>query len=544
MMQVDGFSLEAQRNKLYKYAEINDLEIAGEYSDEGKSGKSINGRPEFKRMLKDIEEEKDRVVYVLCFKLSRFGRSVVDTLNALNQLKNHGVNLICTEDGINSSSEMGKLLIAIMASIAEMERENILVQTMAGRKQKAYNGLWNGGQAPYGYTNVDGILVVNEEEAPLIREIFDTFVNTNMGANGIANYFDKKGIRKNVGEKRIGGEVITANYIKLVLDNPVYMGKIAYGRRKVEMVNQGDKIVSHKSWNKDYILVDGKHEAIVSPEVWEAAHRKRERTGHKRERMYDKERVHLLTGVLECPVCGRYMNANVTRRSSKHMTSHYYAYRCRHSSFPDNNKCSFKNQISQDKIDEPVISIIRGIVQNNQYAGMIKAKLDLKSDTKELVSEISAYEKRLRQLENTKNTISKQIDSLDYEDNNYERKFLDFQKRLDDVYDKIYDVSNLLEECKVKKYNADRKNLTVESVYQYLKMFDKLYEKMTSVEKKKLVSSLVEKVQIFEEQEADGNWLKSVKFNFPVFVNDKGDTMDEWVKHQHVECACLLSRKL
>ena len=72
-MQVDGFSLEAQKEKLRKYAEFQEFTIAGEYSDEGKSGKSIEGRPQFQEMLNDIAECKDNIEYVLVFKLSRFG---------------------------------------------------------------------------------------------------------------------------------------------------------------------------------------------------------------------------------------------------------------------------------------------------------------------------------------------------------------------------------------------------------------------------------------------------------------------------------------
>lgn len=76
-MQVDGYSLDAQKDKLKKYAEFQDMKIAGEYSDEGKSGKNIEGRPQFLQMLKDIESGKDKVDFVLVFKLSRFGRNKI-----------------------------------------------------------------------------------------------------------------------------------------------------------------------------------------------------------------------------------------------------------------------------------------------------------------------------------------------------------------------------------------------------------------------------------------------------------------------------------
>ena len=80
-MQVDGYSLDAQKEKLKRYAEFQNMEIVNEYSDEGKSGKCIEGRPEFQRMLENIENGTDEVQFVLVFKLSRSGRNAVDVLN-------------------------------------------------------------------------------------------------------------------------------------------------------------------------------------------------------------------------------------------------------------------------------------------------------------------------------------------------------------------------------------------------------------------------------------------------------------------------------
>ena len=113
-MQVDGYSLDAQRDKLRKYAEYEDMAVVGEYSDEGFSGKNIQGRLEFQRMLNDIQEGKDGVDYVLVFKLSRFGRNAADVLNSLQLMQDFGVNLICVEDGIDSSKDSGKLMSSLL----------------------------------------------------------------------------------------------------------------------------------------------------------------------------------------------------------------------------------------------------------------------------------------------------------------------------------------------------------------------------------------------------------------------------------------------
>ena len=148
------------------------------------------------RMLNDSEDGKDGVDFVLVFKLSRLGRNAADVLSSLQLMQDYGVNLICVEDGIDSSKEADKLLISIIAAVAEMERENIRVQTMAGREQKAREGKWNGGFAPYGYRMENGELVIAEDEVEIIQMIFDRYIHTNDGINGVANYLNNHGYTK------------------------------------------------------------------------------------------------------------------------------------------------------------------------------------------------------------------------------------------------------------------------------------------------------------------------------------------------------------
>ena len=195
-MQVDGYSLDAQRDKLRKYAAYEDMIVAGEYSDEGFSGKNIQGRQDFQRMLNDIQDGKDDVSYVLVFKLSRFGRNAADVLNSLQLMQDFGVNLICVEDGIDSSKDAGKLMISVLSAVAEIERENIRTQTMAGREQKAREGKWNGGFAPYGYKLESGNLVIAEDEVEVIRVIYDRYIHTNEGVAGVAKYLNRNGFVK------------------------------------------------------------------------------------------------------------------------------------------------------------------------------------------------------------------------------------------------------------------------------------------------------------------------------------------------------------
>ena len=89
-------------------------------------------------------------------------------------------------------------MISVLSAVAEIERENIRTQTMAGREQKAREGKWNGGFAPYGYKLENGNLVIAEDEVEVIRVIYDRYIHTNEGVTGVAKYLNRNGYAKTI----------------------------------------------------------------------------------------------------------------------------------------------------------------------------------------------------------------------------------------------------------------------------------------------------------------------------------------------------------
>ena len=185
MAQTEGYSLDAQQEKLRKYAEYKNLEIVGEYCDAGKSGKSIKGRPAFQQMMEDVASQKDDVSCVLVFKLSRFGRNAADVLKSLQLLMDYEVDLVSVDDAIDSSTQGGRLTLAILSAVAEIERENITVQFLSGKMQKLKEGGWPGGPIPYGYRKEDDKLVQYPQEAEIVKKIFDLYLQDGMLATSI-----------------------------------------------------------------------------------------------------------------------------------------------------------------------------------------------------------------------------------------------------------------------------------------------------------------------------------------------------------------------
>ncbi len=542
-MQVDGFSLDAQKEKLRRYAEFQEMVVAGEYSDAGKSGKNTDGRPGFRQMLSDIESGKDKIDYVLVFKLSRFGRNAADVLCSLQSMQDYGVNLICVEDGIDSSKDSGKLMISVLSAVAEIERENILVQTMEGRRQKAREGKWNGGFAPYGYKLENGELLIAEDEAEVIRLIFDKFVNTTMGAASIAHYLNNHGYVKKQRQNNTL-DMFSAHFVRMVLDNPVYCGKIAYGRRKNEKISgkrNEYRIVKQDS----YPVYDGIHEEIISEEVWELARKKREATGGKTEKIYHLEREHLLSGLIKCPVCGASLYGNVNRKRKKDGTLYkdYYYYACKHRLEVDGHKCSYRKQWGQEKVNAAVEEVILKLVQNPKFENAIREKIGARIDTSELEQEIETLRKKLRQLNGAKNKLGQQIDSLDVPDKHYDRKYTDMQDRLYKLYDEIAAIEDSIEETETRLSNIQQQKISEKQVYQFLLYFDKLYDKFTDAEKKEFLNCFIERIELYEDKLPDGRFLKSIRFRFPVFFDGQETSEIGWDAEATVECVCLLSRK-
>lgn len=542
-MQVDGYSLDAQREKLRKYAEFQEMTVAGEYSDEGKSGKNIDGRPQFLQMLNDIEAGKDRIDFVLVFKLSRFGRNAADVLNSLQTMQDFGVNLICVEDGIDSSKDSGKLMISVLSAVAEIERENILVQTMEGRKQKAREGKWNGGFAPYGYCLENGELIIAEDEAEIIRVIFDKYVNTTMGSNSIARYLNQHDYQK---KKRQNNTLdsFSSNFVRKVLENPIYCGKLAYGRRKNVKI-PGTRNQYHVVAQESYPVYEGIHESIISEEVWSLAQKRREATGGRNEKIYHPDRENIMSGLLKCPICGSGMYGNVNRKRKKDGTLYkdYYYYACKHRLEVDGHHCDYKKQWGQERINDAVEEVILRLVQTPSFEEAIREKIGAQINTDEMDAELTALQKKLRQLSGAKNKLGQQMDKLDISDRHYDRKYQDMETRMYALYDDIDAVEQSISEIETRIMDVRQQKISGDNVYQFLLYYDKLYDKFSDAEKKEFMNSFIEKVEIFPQEQPDGRFLRSISFQFPVYFDGKEVQKLSWDDESTVETVVLLTRQ-
>jgi site-specific DNA recombinase len=518
--QTEGYSLEAQQERLREYADYKNLEIAGEYCDAGKSGKSIVGRPAFLQMLDDISSEKDNISFVLVFKLSRFGRNAADILKSLQLLEDYEVDLICVEDAIDSSTPGGKLTLTILSAVAEIERENINVQFMAGKMQKILNGGWPGGPAPYGYRSVNKELVVEPEEAEIVKLIFDRYIQDDGTLNGVAIWLN------NNGYSRISkGEVkpFTYDFIVNVLDNPTYHGKINYFRRT--------NLKGVRKNPKDAVEVDGIYEAIIDEALWQQAREKREASSGRQEKVDEPDRVSLLSGLIKCPACGSGLIATKNKHVNKNRGGHYktiHYYSCRYYRKSAGRTCEFKHTYNQTKIDSAVFEIVSNLAAHPAFekAMAMAAGGD---------ESVEAYEKRMKEIrkdlyhqEHEKNRVGAELDNLDVLSDDYDTEYERIQAEMDDIYDRIESLELSLKKIKKKCSEARQGVSSIEGIKKILKNFGKFYEKLTSEEQRELYRQFIERIEVYPEEQEDGRVLKSIHFRFPVRYGET-DTIETWI---------------
>lgn len=541
--QVQGYSLEGQKRFLKEWAEFEGMTVEDVYIEPGKSGKSVSGREVFQKMLTDIESGEKVIDYVVVFKLSRFGRNAKDILNSLTHIQRYGVNLICKEDGLDSSTSMGRMMITILGAVAEMERENILAQSMLGREEKAKQGGWNGGFAPYGYELKNGRLEVKEEEAQIVTLVFRKFVEEGMGYSTIAGYLNRQGIPKFPAKNSHGRTFIDWNvhHIKRMLSNPVYTGHVAFGRTKMERLS-GTENEYRRVRSENYIMSEEiSHKPIVNEEIFEKAQVRLNAKSSKGKPTIGRSTKHLLSGILKCPMCGSSMYADIVQWTNKDgERKQRLKYQCGHYAKAKYGQCK-KNAILGEWIEGEVIAYTKLLVQNPKFIQDIQSKVGKKIDVSDIDEEIRNFQKRIVSLERSKSRLEQDIDNVLEEDKSAERKRRDMNKRLDKIYEEICAIEERIADCEQRRVAAEQKYITQESVYKMLLDFDRLFDKMNPEEQRKVIESLISEVQLHPKEtwKEDKNPIKAIKYTFPV----GGHVLEDLRENaSYVETVVLMSK--
>jgi len=290
----EGKSIPAQLNEMREYAGSRGWQIVAEFIDPGLTGSDME-RPGLQALLATVEQRQCDVVLV--HELSRLSRRLYDTFELFETFGRHEVGFASVKDNdFDFSSPNGRLFLTLVAALNQYYVDLLKMHTAKSKRQRAHDGLYNASTAPYGYQHVgdqNTPPVIVPEEAALVRQLFERYATGKYSYQELADWLTDNGYRTHAGNN------FSKDTLADMLRNPFYKGYVWYRQGK-----RGQDIGE---------LFPGKHEAIVSDEVWELCRQIREQRRAAPRTYQLKYRTYLLNGIVTCDICGRSLRAQGTR---------------------------------------------------------------------------------------------------------------------------------------------------------------------------------------------------------------------------------------
>lgn len=463
----EGYSIAAQKEALLEYAKVRQIDIVDQYVDEGKSGKSIDGRPQMQKLLQAAKDQKFDVV--LIYKLDRLSRKTKDSLEIMETLDQHNIQLMSYSENIDTSTPGGKMFYTLLSSVAEMERGTIIDRVKMGMTQRAKQGKWNGG-AVFGYDNVNKELIVNEAEAAIVKEIFE-LASRGYGYKKITGELNRKGYKtKRKKDFSIGT-------VKGILENPVFIGKIRFNQH----VNWSEKRRSGKSDNPE--IIDGTHAPIISIPLWEEVHQKKKKRSY---RPTQSKKPFILTKLLRCPVCGHGMVSGTSNGK-------YRFYQCGQYKAKGSTACKAYS-INADVAEKQVLDELRHTVEKPYFINKLVAALNdqrlhaeqpLVEERKRLYSSKAKIEKQMD------NIVNQLMDTPDLQDV--------FKKKLLELKETALNADGRIQRIEEELKLLDTQPIDANALRNLLSHFDAIISRASAIEIKQLLALFVKNIQITKE---------------------------------------------
>ena len=330
----EGFSINAQREKLKQYAFARGWDIYSFYIDDGISGKNLKDRPEVLRLLEDVN--KGKIKNVLVYKIDRLTRSTKNLIELIDLFAVKGCAFNSLMESIDTSTATGRMFIKIVGIFAEFERENLAERVSFGIEQKAREGNYIncGGVYGYDYDKAIGDIVLNPDEAEMVKNIYGMYLK-GTSFSRICKWLTER----NVPTKR-GGRWEPST-IESILSNPLYIGKIRYG-----LFNQ----------KESFVVDDTRYPHIVDEDTFSRVQAIIQNRQKYTQRQYPGENTYFLTFLI-CDDCGRRLTTNQhvdTRSQNQRLNVNYVCSSRRH------GECSCRG-FSQNKMDKAFQDYFNGL---------------------------------------------------------------------------------------------------------------------------------------------------------------------------------------
>ena len=327
--QVSYYSGLIQQNPAWEYA--------GVYADDGITGTKTNDRAEFNRMIADCEAGK--IDIILTKSISRFARNTVDLLNAVRHLKELGISVQFEKEHIDSLSEDGELMLTLLASFAQEEVRSLSDNVKWGTRKRFEKGIPNGRFQIYGYRWDGDHLVVEPEEAKIVKLIYDNFLN-GLSAESTEKQLEEMGV------KSYKGQHFGNTSIRQILGNITYTGNLLF--QKEYTVDPISKKSRKNQGELPQYWVENTHEAIIPMEVYQAVQEEKARRRELGVFANWSINTSCFTSKIKCGRCGKsYQRSN--RKGRKDPDANYTVWICGTRRKTGNAQCQNKD------IPEPML---------------------------------------------------------------------------------------------------------------------------------------------------------------------------------------------
>jgi site-specific DNA recombinase len=467
-LQQEFNSLDAQRESAEAYIKSQAHEgwqcLSDHYDDGGFTGGNMD-RPALKRLLADIQA--GNIDCVLVYKVDRLSRSLLDFARMMETFEKHHVSFVSVTQQFNTASSMGRLMLNVLLSFAQFEREIISERTRDKIAAARRKGKWAGGMPLLGYDiDVDSKkLVVNEDEAARVRAIFDSYLSR-QSLIPVVQELDRRGwvnkrwTTRKAGER--GGKPFTKTSLHKLLTNITYIGKIRY---------------KHE-------IHDGEHAAIVEPDTWQRVQILLQRNGRTGGALMRNKYGSFLKGLFRCVPCDCAMIPTFTGRSSG---KRYRYYVCCGAQKRGWHTCPSKS-VPAEQIERFIIDQIRCIGRDPAIL-----RETLAHAQKQASERIATLESERRGLEREQSGWNKEVTKL-AEQASVGHSHEAVLARLADLHDRIGVGERRLTEIREETAILGRDLVDEQEVSLALAGFDPLWESLAPREQARLVGLLIQQV--------------------------------------------------
>ena len=499
-------SIQTQKTLLTQYCQEHRIEIGDYYCDDGWSGTNFD-RPEFKRMLEDIETGTINLVIVK--DLSRFGREYAQMgLYIEHYFEEKGVRFISVAENIDSKNGIDNLVLPFTNVINSFYARQASTKTKAAHRARVKSGMYIGSRAPFGYQkdpNDRHHLIIDPPAADVVRDIFQMFADgigyvrmtKILRQRGILNpqaYFNQNNpdYYKNSDYWRKPFDW-HATSIRAILNNPVYLGKVVFGRSKTKGFFDKRRV---ETGEEEWVVAENTHEPLISQELWDTVHQMMK----ARRRENGKGEVQPFAGLVKCADCGSSLNVSYDKKKGR-----YTGFSCWVYKNYGKERCT-SHAIGWKTLNQLVLEDIRRNAMEARVCTGDYMDMLISSRTEKKKEETDRWKRELKKVDKRMAELSKILNKL-YED-------LALEKISEERYQAMapdYEREQILLREKREKLTAEIAKS--EEIYENVEKFLPVIWRYTNLTELNahVLNELIEKIVVHEKVvAADGSKSQQV----------------------------------